>query len=316
MLRLFGSEIDPFGGRRPVVTIGMFDGVHVGHKRVLRETCSWARETAAPCMAITFDVHPAAIVTPERKLPMITSLEHRLVLLEKVGLGACLVLHFDRLLAGLPAIDFVKDILAGKLHVHGVVLGWDAAFGKGRKGNLEFLQRIAADFDFEVRGVGPVKINNEIVSSTAVRNAVMSGQLPLAESMLGRPVSVLGTVVAGNGLGRKLGFPTLNLDPHHELRPPRGVYITRTRCGHTVWPSITNVGHRPTVDAGHDNEVLVESHLLENGCNLYGQVVEVEFLAHIRDELRFTDIETMRNRLAIDVSHAWQYFQKNPLHDV
>ncbi len=309
MLRVFDLPPSPFPGRRPVVTIGMFDGVHLGHRKILEETVSRAAAAHQPSIAITFDIHPRAVVAGFSPPPMITSLEHRLKLFEQSGLDAAVILPFTPELAAMSGEDFARKILAGILRAEIAVLGYDAHFGKNRSGNFELLSRLGPGLGMSAVNIPACAVDGETISSTAVRKYVSAGELDRAAAMLGRKVSVLGTVVEGQGLGRTLGFPTLNLDPHHELHPPRGVYVTRTCCGDTCWRSVTNIGHRPTVSARNPHDVLIESHLLDYCGNLYGQVAEVKFLQRLRDEQKFADAVELKERIGRDVQAARDFFK-------
>lgn len=310
MKRVFGSCRDIAPGTRPIVTIGMFDGVHLGHQDVINATLKTACERGEPAVAVTFDVHPRRILAPETAPPTITSLEHRLVLFERLELDATVVLPFSKELANTTAAEFVDSILVRCLHAGGLVLGHDAHLGKEQEGSTDYLRRVGEANGFSVKVVEPRKLDNTVVSSTAIRNAVTNGELATAESMLGRPVSVLGTVIEGMGLARALGFPTLNLDPHHELRPPTGVYLSHTRCGDTCWNSITNIGHKPTVRPRTDNDVLVESHLLNYAGNLYGQTVEVQFIKRLRNEQRFESHDELAAQVCQDIAEARSFFTR------
>jgi len=313
MRRVFSQRESPYPDARPMVTIGMFDGVHRGHQAVLSATMAWARAQAAPALAITFDIHPRSILAPGQAPAMITSLEHRLTLLEALGVDGVCVLSFHAGLASTEAEAFVHEYLVDVLHVQGIVLGSETRFGRAGRGDAALLESLAAAGGFALRSVPPVVLEGLSVSSTAIRQAVQAGDLVGARRMLGRPPSVLGTVTRGRGLGRRLGFPTLNLDPHHELRPPQGVYVTRTRCGDTLWGSVTNVGHRPTVDAASAADVLVETHLLDYTGELYGQTVEVMFLERLREERRFDTLDAMVCAIRQDAGRARAHLARNPL---
>lgn len=311
MIRSFANHAPSFPGARPIVTLGMFDGVHLGHRAVLQETLSWARALGAPALVLTFDRHPARLLAPDSAPDMITSLEHRLLLIETLGLDAAWVLSFTPELAALPALDFARRYFYGTLHAQGIVLGHTAHFGNGAAGSITLLRSLADTHTCPVREVPGIEVDGSPVSSTAIRDAVRSGDLPRAEAMLGRFPSVLGTVVEGLGVGRTLGFPTLNLDPHHELFPPMGVYASRARCGDTVWDAVTNIGLRPTVR--EEKEPLIETHLFDFSGDLYGQVVEVSFLEKLRDEVRFPDHDALKAQIAHDLQHARACLARHPL---
>lgn len=311
MRRYFGLPKDGVTQTAPAVTLGMFDGVHRGHRAVLEATQAAARAAGSEAVVLTFDTHPRRVVAPSTPLPMITSLQHRLDLFERLGMDAAVILPFGPGLAQRSASSFLEDILLGQLGLHTIVLGSDAHFGQGREGNIAYLQRAGEARGFAAQAVPEVCLQDgTVISSSAIREAVLAAAFDRAAEMLGRPVSVLGTVASGLGLGRQLGFPTLNLDPHHELHPPRGVYITRTCIGQTCWRSVTNVGHRPTVDAVNREDVLIETHVLESSIGeLYGQVVEVLFEARLRDEKHFPNPQALQAAIADDVAAAQAWFE-------
>jgi riboflavin kinase/FMN adenylyltransferase len=287
--------------------------MHCGHQAVLRRTVEEARRRQAPAVAITFDSHPRRVVDPASAPPMVTSLEHRLVLLADLDLDAALVLPFDRAIAGRSAENFLQEILLERLRMQAIVLGEDAHFGRDRRGTLAFLRDRAAGGDYQVYGVPGVEVDGVKVSSSAIRTAVRTGALEEAAAMLGRPVTVLGTVVPGQGVGRQLAFPTLNLDLHHELHPPQGVYVTVARVGSSVWPSVTNIGHRPTVDARDAGDVLIEIHVLgRNIGRLYGQTVEGVFCHRLREEKTFPSREELKAAIGRDVEAAEAWFREHP----
>jgi len=287
---------------RPAATIGVFDGVHLGHRKVLDETVRLAAETGGTSLVVTFDRHPAEVVG-RRPPGMLTSLEHRLHLLEKEGIGACLVLHFDRRLAAMEAEEFTCEILVGVLGTEHLVLGYNCRIGRGARGDAELLSRLGEEHGFDVHTVGPREIDGAPVSSTRIRKLVVAGRLSRAARLLGRRFSLRGSVVHGSKRGAGLGFPTANLNLHHEVTPPSGVYISRVRLdggagepaapeepGKSYW-GLTNVGCRPTFSPGRGRpaagecvEVYIEG--LETGP-LYGRTLEVEIVRFLRPEVRF-----------------------------
>jgi riboflavin kinase/FMN adenylyltransferase len=289
--------------------MGMFDGVHRGHREILATTVREAERLGEPALVVTFDTHPRAVLPGQEAPPMLTSLEHRLLLFERSGLDAAAILPFDSDFATIPAERFVREYFLATLRMRGIVLGPDAHFGLNRAGDPELLRTLSDENDFEVHLAPAVLVGGRPVSSTAIREAIGRGDLGTARDMLGRAVSVLGTVVEGLGIGRTLGFPTLNLDPHHEMIPPQGVYLARTRCGDTEWNSVANIGRR-SVDGR--SEVLVESHLLDFTGTLYGQVVEVLFLEKLREEQTFPDHAGLAAQIARDVAAARARFGASP----
>jgi len=286
--------------RRPVATLGVFDGVHLGHVAVVAETAALAREVEGEPVAVTFDVHPRVVV--EGECPgMLTSLPHRLALLDRAGAAAAVVLTFDASLRERSAESFLEDVLVARMGIAGLVLGPDSHFGKDRRGDPDLARRVLEPRGLPVRAVGRVAGKAGPVSSTAIRAAIRAGDLAAASAMLGRPVSVLGTVVRGDGRGRTLGTPTANLDLAREIRPPRGVWVGRARLpdGSSPW-CLVNVGGRPTFHPEGGAEDTVEAWIPGFDGDLYGRVLEVEFLARLRDERRFSGPSELREQIARD----------------
>jgi len=301
MKRIFGLPKSRPTSERPAVTVGMFDGVHVGHQAVLKRLVTVASGRKTQSVILTFDRHPRGIVgkTPP---PMITSLEHRLALFEEMGADAAVVLPFDESLARMSADEFTREILAGRLEAQTLVVGWDTHFGRGRAGNVDFLRAAGRRYGFDVVELPRLDEGDHEVSSTAVRNAIRNSDLDAARELLGRPASVMGTVVHGKGVGHELGFPTLNLNLHHELHPPQGVYATRTRAGDCAWPSATFIGSRTTRDALGPDDVIIESHIIgRNVGDLYGQTARVDFVRRLRRIRRFESREELAAAIRDDV---------------
>jgi riboflavin kinase/FMN adenylyltransferase len=298
--------VAPPGGT--AVAVGVFDGFHLGHGSVIRLLLSTARELAARSCVLTFRTHPRKVLDGSGR-PLVTSFEHRLVLLERAGVEAAVEAEFTPRLASLAAERFVKDVLAERLRARAVVLGPDARMGRGGEADPARVREIARPLGIKVRVAEPVLLGGDPVSSTRVRAAIEAGDLASAEALLGRRVSVLGTVVPGSGRGRTLGFPTANLDVHHEVRPPHGVYASWMYAAEGCLASVTNVGFRPTfVESGAPEgagERRIETHLLEPPTEpLYGCAVEVEFVERLRDERPFESDEALARQIARDVEAA------------
>ncbi len=287
----------------PVVTIGMFDGVHRGHQKIIECIKHHARTNNGESVVITFDRHPKTTI--ENRTPsFITSLEHRLALLERLGVDYTIVLPFDQKLAQMTAEDFICEIMVSWLGVKCIVLGFNCHFGKDRKGDITLVRKLTDKYDFEVHECQPEIYRGQVISSTAIRQAILNGELEKAEAMLGRPVSILGTVVKKSGRGRTLGYPTANLDLHHEVRPPRGVYGTKVRWAEQDYLALTNIGLRPTFArepfTSEDETLEIEVHILDLQESLYGQNLEVQFLFKIRDEMPFKTAEELKARIEKD----------------
>ncbi|MBL8863880.1 MAG: bifunctional riboflavin kinase/FAD synthetase [Planctomycetes bacterium] len=295
-----------------VVSVGVFDGVHLGHQEILARNVAAARELGARATVVTFRQHPKSVLLG-RAPRTLTSLEHRLELFRRAGIEHTVALTFDDALRAVPAADFAREFLSGTLRARRLVLGFDSKFGRAREGTPEHLAGLGHD----VEVVGQVVVAGRPVSSTAIREAVELGDLESAAAMLGRPVAVYGEVVPGDHLGRRLGFPTANLDLHHELHPPLGVYAVRARVvryGRTteVGPDlagVANIGFRPTVAPQRAEVPRIEVHLLDFEGDLYGRHLELEFARRLRGEQRFEDLPALRAQIARDVAQARQVLQ-------
>jgi riboflavin kinase/FMN adenylyltransferase len=297
-----------------VVSIGVFDGVHLGHQAILAENRACARELGADSAVITFRRHPKRVLLG-REPRTLTSLEHRLELFRQAGIDRVLVLTFDEALRDLSPEAFVERYAVGVLGARAFVLGFDSKFGRDRRGTPELLARLG----YDVHVVRGVLVGGRPVSSTAIREAVELGDLEGARRMLGRPVSVLGTVVAGDRRGRTLGFPTANLNLHHELHPPIGVYAGRARVFRRGRPeeasehlAVANVGFRPTVGGGTPAEPTFEVHLLDFGGDLYGATVEFQFAGRLRGEQRFESLTALSSQIRRDVEAARALLRAEP----
>ncbi len=298
---LAGIPAPPAGGA--VVSVGVFDGVHLGHQAILAANVARARELGARPTVVTFRGHPKELLLG-RAPRTLTTLRHRLALFRRAGIEHTVALTFDERLRGTPAEQFAREVLAERLGTRALVLGFDSKFGRDRAGTPELLARLG----YDVQVVPKVQVGERAVSSTAIREAVELGDLPAAERMLGRRVSVFGDVVRGASLGRELGFPTANLDLHHELHPPPGVYACRVRrIGpgdvedvRSVHAAVCNIGYRPTVESTRPERPLVEVHLFDFEDDLYGEELELEFVRHLRPERRFPDVEALREQIARD----------------
>jgi riboflavin kinase/FMN adenylyltransferase len=274
------------------MTIGNFDGVHLGHQALLRELVSWARQHDAPAVAVTFREHPRQVLGDSRPR-ILLPLDQRLELMADFGLDATVVMPFTREFARVSAEEFLSRIIATGLGARGVLLGWDACFGRNRRGNLAFLQEHAPPLGIEARGAEPVLLEHAPISSSRIRNAIRAADLAAAERLLGRRVTITGDVVRGDGRGRQLGIPTANLDPHHDILPPPGVYAALVELEERgQFPALVNIGHRPTFH-GQGADIVVEAWLQDFSGDLYGQRLTLEILARLRDERRFSGPEEL-----------------------
>ncbi|CAN5697422.1 MAG: bifunctional riboflavin kinase/FAD synthetase [Ilumatobacteraceae bacterium] len=303
-------ESAPWPGQRAIVTIGAYDGVHLGHQAVIADVKRLAAQEAARSVVLTFDRHPATIVRPESAPPLLTSPEQRLELLAATGLDATVVLHFDEAQSKESAEEFVERVLVNALGVKVVVVGSDFHFGSHRDGNVRLLEEYGAANDFVVDPITLVARADGIeepISSTAIRRALAGGEVELAERMLGRAHEVRGKVVMGDQRGRLLGFPTANVEvPNAMCMPADGVYAGwYERPDGIVHPCAINLGRRPTFYE-HADHSLLEAHLLDFDDDLYGEPARVRFEHFLRSERKFDGIEAIKVQLTHDVAHARQ----------
>jgi riboflavin kinase/FMN adenylyltransferase len=287
---------------RTVVTIGNFDGVHLGHRTILGRVCQRARELEAQAVAVTFDPHPLKVLRPTMELPLLTTPAQKLELLTQAGLDAVVVLPFTREFAALGARDFVTQYFHERLRVREVVVGHDYSFGRGREGNIDLLKEMGRDLGFTVQVVWAVEVDGAVVSSSLIRALLRLGKVAEAAHLLGRPFAVAGRVVQGKGRGAALlKVPTANIRTANELLPASGIYAVRVRRGEETLPGVANLGTCPTFDNG---ELSLEVHLLDFNGDLYGESLEVAFAARLREERRFTSIEALAAQIHRDINQA------------
>lgn len=301
-----GIERYPQGAAPVVATIGNFDGVHAGHRAILASAAADGSRRGASVVLVTFDPHPLAVVDPARRPQLLQTRRQKLDALEATGIDGVLFLRFDAALAATSANEFFTKVLAAAVPLAAMHVGESFHFGRGRAGNLELLRGIGATLGFDVVSVPSVRVDDEIVSSSAIRKHVAAGDVQRARLMLGRPFALTGEVVHGEGRGRALDFPTANIAVENELLPRRGVYVTQSIALALRHPSITNIGVRPTFGG---TETVVESHLIDFGEDLYLERMEVRFLARIRDEQRFGSIGELSDQIARDRAAAVAFFR-------
>ncbi|HSV63662.1 MAG TPA: bifunctional riboflavin kinase/FAD synthetase [Chthoniobacterales bacterium] len=289
------------------LAIGVFDGVHLGHQAVISTSAKHAKDAGGTPIVVTFDPHPVKVLRPNNAPHLLTATQHKMALIRDLGVAHLLVLHFDRAFAATNPEDFVRQLVDNSKPLREICVGHEWSFGKGRAGNLALLTQLGQTHGFNVVGVEAVKVNGEVVSSTAIRQAVEAGDLVKATQMLGREYTILGTVIRGEQLGRKLGFPTANLSAHSEQFPPNGVYVVEARLAGALYRGVANLGFRPTVAAGKP-ERLLELHLFDLEREIYGEEIEVRFVRYLRPEQKFADLEALKAQIAADVRQARESF--------
>jgi riboflavin kinase/FMN adenylyltransferase len=307
-MKLIRTAKDLANGRRKVcLAIGVFDGVHLGHQQIIRQTITDARQHEAVALIVTFDQHPSAIVAPDRVPPLIYSIPQKVRTIEALGADALLEIPFDREFSQQTGEAFIRSLARDLGQIQSICVGADFVFGHKRSGNVPLLRQLGSELAFQVHGLAAVALDGETVSSTRIRETIRSGDFDAASQMLGRAYSIAGKVVHGDHLGHKLGFPTANLDTPGMLLPPNGVYAARARVANQMHRAVLNIGIRPTIQ-NPTPAPRVEVHLLDFTGDVYGQEMEITFAAKLRDENRFPSVEALRAQIQQDVAAARAVF--------
>jgi riboflavin kinase/FMN adenylyltransferase len=300
----------PRGG---VVTVGNFDGVHRGHQAMLEAVAARALEVGAPSVVVSFDPHPLKVLHPERAPKMIQTLRQREEAIEACGIDALVLVPFTRDFSLTPADGFIRELLVRRLAVREVRVGARFIFGRDRGGNFDVLRAAGEAEGFRVTSLPDVKDAGGAISSTRIRNALHEGDAASARELLGRPYAMDGIVAKGDRMGRRIGFPTLNLSPDNELFPKDGVYFTSVRIDSfdRTFPCVTNIGRRPTVY--EDFATTIESFILDFSSDVYGERVRLSFFGRVRDERRFPSMLDLTAQIHLDVEATRAYFAKHPI---
>jgi riboflavin kinase/FMN adenylyltransferase len=307
-MRLFHGTDNAEIQRPTVLTLGVFDGLHLGHQLIMRTVVERARDTGAVPTVITFDPHPRAVLHPQSSPPLLQTLDQKVDGFGALGIEQTIVVRFDKEFSQIRAEDFLRDVVKDRLHAREVYLGCGFAFGHNREGNIELLRRVSRDLEFFADEVPEVRFRSQRVSSSKVRGLLSQGKVNLARRLLGRPYGVEGQVERGSERGAVLGFPTANLHPTNRVIPRNGVYVTGTLIEGQWRRSVTNVGVRPTFEA--DAEPSVETFVMDWAGDLYGDVVRVRFLHRLRDERKFGSIDELKSQIERDVARAQSYFDR------
>lgn len=293
----------------PVVTIGNFDGVHLGHQNLIRDLAKRAKEIGGTPIVLTFNPHPLQVLAPNNAPLQIQTLNQKLAVIESLGIPLTVVIPFDMQLAQISARDFAIQGLWDRLHFKEIYVGPNFAFGNRRQGSFNLLKEIGEEKGFFTGKIRQVQFRGSRVSSTTIRQALISGQVGLARRLLDRPFALEGTVVRGTGLGTKMEVPTANLETPNELIPRTGVYVTIFKMDGRRYESVTNVGFCPTMNQGEKSELSIEPHLLDFKQDLYGKEIILEFMMRLRDERRFSDQEILVAQIRKDIANARRYFR-------
>jgi riboflavin kinase / FMN adenylyltransferase len=297
---------------KTIVTIGTFDGIHIGHQKILKNLIRTANNEGKKSVLLTFFPHPRMVLQKENKILLLNTIKEKSSLLEKMGLDYLIIHPFSREFSRLTALDFVRDILVNKLNTSRLIIGYDHHFGKNREGNIHQLKEYSLLYDFKVEEIPAQDIDDVSVSSTKIRTALKDGNLKTANNYLGYHYMLNGTVVSGKKLGGTIGFPTANLEikEPYKLVPKTGVYIIKTHINTVLYTGIMNIGFNPTVLGKHQT---IEAHLFDFNEDLYGKEITIEFIYFLREEHKFESVEELVVQLNIDKENAISYLSNNPL---
>ena len=289
------------------LSIGVFDGVHLGHQAIIKQLINWGEKTKQPIAVMTFEPSPIEFLKPNQAPPRLTQLNQKIDFLQSLGISAVFILQFDERLANMSPIDFISKILVSRLKVQHLVIGYDWQFGKNRSGTPEILEKHGKKYGFGVSVVNPKQIDGQSIHSTKIRSAIADGNLNLASEMLSRPYTLRGRVVIGNRRGRQIGFPTANIEIGRQILPPSGVYATIVALNSSGaglpknYGSVTNIGIRPTFG---QNDRQVEVHLFNFDQDIYGQELDLIFQKKIRTEREFPNSVSLIQQIHKDIKFA------------
>jgi len=302
-------------GQESVLTFGTFDGVHIGHRAIIKEIVQQAQElglvkeqgscrgstSLLPSVVLSFDPHPMYFLSPEECPPILTTKAKKAELLKEMGVDMVIFAKLEEQISEMSDIDFVEQILVQKLRVKSVVVGYDCTFGRNRTGDSNLLEKLGRQYNFAVKVIAPQKFCGVVVSSTRIRNAIAQNELKLAEQLLGRRYSIYGEVIKGKGIGREIGFPTANIDAGNQMLPPSGIYAIRAKLNEKMFGGVLNMGVRPTFG---DNQFQIEAYLFDFDGSIYGYTIEIFFIEKIRDEIAFSCVEELISQIKRDVEKA------------
>ncbi len=309
-MKIFRDFITAGEITNPVLTIGTFDGVHIGHQKIIERLNEEAEKIGGESVLFTFYPHPRIVLYPDSHgLKLIQTQVEKVDKLRRIGLDNLIVYPFTKEFSRLTAVEFVRDYLVNELNVKKLVIGYDHHFGKNREGNIHFLREVAETYGFEVIEISAQDIDEVNVSSTKIRNAITQGEMRKAQQYLGEPFELHGRIVHGKSMGKQIGYPTANIDIETDIKliPATGVYAVNVFVSdYGIYEGMLNIGYSPTV--GGSNDVSIEVHLFDFDKDIYGEFVTVQFLSRIRDEQKFDSVNELRDQLREDEIHIRSFF--------
>jgi len=308
-MKIYRSIEDYNEVKRSVVTIGTFDGIHLGHKKILSRLIKSSKNKDLNSVVLTFFPHPRIILNKYNEVKMIDTLDEKIIHLNEIGIDSLIIHPFDKNFSLLSANQFIKDFLVDKLKIKHIIIGYDHRFGKGREASVTDLKNYADDYDFTVEEIKAQEIEKITVSSTKIRNSINQGDIKTTEKYLGRSFNLTGKIVKGDGLGKKINYPTANIfiEETYKIIPKDGVYLVETIIKDKLFKGMMNIGHRPTIGT---NVKSIEVHLFNFNEDIYGQVISIKMISKIRDEKKFSSIQALKEQLVKDENYCLKLINK------
>ena len=308
-MKIYRSIEDYNEDKRSVVTIGTFDGIHLGHQEILSRLIKSSKNKDLNSVVLTFFPHPRIILNKYNEVKMIDTLDEKIIHLNEIGIDSLIIHPFDRNFSLLSANQFIKDFLVDKLKIKHIIIGYDHRFGKGREASVTDLKNYANDYDFTVEEIKAQEIEKITVSSTKIRNSINQGDIKTTEKYLGRYFNLTGKVVKGDGLGKKINYPTANIfiEETYKIIPKDGVYLVETIIKDKLFNGMMNIGHRPTIGTKNKS---IEVHLFNFNEDIYGQVISIKMISKIRDEKKFSSIQALKEQLVKDENYCLKLINK------
>ena len=308
-MKIYRSIEDYDEDKRSVVTIGTFDGIHLGHQEILSRLIKSSKNKDLNSVVLTFFPHPRIILNKYNEVKMIDTLDEKIIHLNEIGIDSLIIHPFDRNFSLLSANQFIKDFLVDKLKIKHIIIGYDHRFGKGREASVTDLKNYANDYDFTVEEIKAQEIEKITVSSTKIRNSINQGDIKTTEKYLGRSFNLTGKIVKGDGLGKKINYPTANIfiEETYKIIPKDGVYLVETIIKDKLFNGMMNIGHRPTIGTKNKS---IEVHLFNFNEDIYGQVISIKMISKIRDEKKFSSIQALKEQLVKDENYCLKLINK------
>ena len=308
-MKIYRSIEDYNEVKRSVVTIGTFDGIHLGHQKILSRLIKSSKNKDLNSVVLTFFPHPRIILNKYNEVKMIDTLDEKIIHLNEIGIDSLIIHPFDKNFSLLSANQFIKDFLVDKLKIKHIIIGYDHRFGKGREASVTDLKNYADDYDFTVEEIKAQEIEKITVSSTKIRNSINQGDIKTTEKYLGRYFNLTGKVVKGDGLGKKINYPTANIfiEETYKIIPKDGVYLVETIIKDKLFKGMMNIGHRPTIGT---NVKSIEVHLFNFNEDIYGKVISIKMISKIRDEKKFSSIQALKEQLVKDENYCLKLINK------